>query len=81
QMTSEVAVRTTAREDLYLILAGWADDGSATIKAIINPLVVWLWVGFGVFILGTVIAMWPDPREARQLARLKAQEVVAAAQA
>ncbi len=81
QMTSEVAVRTTPREDLYLILAGWADDGSATIKAIINPLVVWLWIGFGVFIAGTVIAMWPDPREARQLARLQAQEVVAAAQA
>ncbi len=39
------------------------------------------WIGFGVFIAGTVIAMWPDPREARQLARLQAQEVVAAAQA
>ncbi|MGB8647539.1 MAG: heme lyase CcmF/NrfE family subunit [Anaerolineae bacterium] len=79
QMTSEVDVRTTAREDLYLILAGWADDGSATIKAIINPLVVWLWIGFIVFVLGTVITMLPDQSEARQLARIQAQETLAGA--
>lgn len=79
QWTSEVAVRTTAREDLYLILAGWADDGSATLKIIINPLVVWLWIGFGVFIGGTIVAMWPDAREAQAIERARAREAWAGA--
>jgi cytochrome c-type biogenesis protein CcmF len=63
QNTTEVAIRSTAREDLYLILAGWTNDGTATIKIVINPLVMWLWVGFIVFMIGTLIAALPDPRE------------------
>jgi cytochrome c-type biogenesis protein CcmF len=79
QWATEVDVRSTPREDLYLILAGWSADGSATLKAIINPLVMWLWVGFGVFIFGTLIAISPDPREARQLARVQLKEALAGA--
>ncbi|MHB1414775.1 MAG: heme lyase CcmF/NrfE family subunit [Chloroflexota bacterium] len=62
---SEVAIRTTAQEDLYLVLAAW-ENGNATIKAYVNPLVVWLWIGGIVMLLGTTVAMWPDPREARR---------------
>jgi len=76
QWTTEVAVRTTLREDLYVILAGWNDDGSATVKVIINPLVVWLWIGFIVFIVGTLIAMLPDPREIRAAERVRAEKVL-----
>ncbi len=79
QMTTEVAVRTTARDDLYLILAGWNDDGSATLKVIINPLVVWLWIGFIVFIIGTLVTMLPDPREAKARARVRAERVLVSA--
>ncbi|MBI4671223.1 MAG: heme lyase CcmF/NrfE family subunit [Chloroflexi bacterium] len=79
QMTTEVAVRTTLREDLYVILAGWNDDGSATLKVIINPLVVWLWIGFIVFIIGALIAMLPDPREAQAVERVRAEKVLAGA--
>ncbi len=79
QWQTEVAVRSSPREDLYLILAGWGDDQSATLKVIINPLVMWLWVGFGVFIAGTVIALWPDPREARLMARVRVKEALATA--
>lgn len=81
QWQTEVAVRSSLREDLYLILAGWGDDQSATLKVIINPLVTWLWIGFIVFISGTLIAMWPDPREARLLARVRMKEVAVGAQA
>ena len=64
---SEVAIRTTLQEDLYVILAGWADDYStATFKVLINPLVVWMWVGGIILLLGTAIAVWPDGREARR---------------
>jgi cytochrome c-type biogenesis protein CcmF len=79
QMTTEVAVRTTLTEDLYVILAGWNDDGSATLKVIINPLVVWLWIGFIVFIIGTLIAMLPDPREAKVAERVRAEKVLVGA--
>ena len=79
QMTTEVAVRTTLREDLYIILAGWNDDGSATLKVIINPLVVWLWIGFIIFIIGTLITMLPDPREAKAAERVRAEKVLVGA--
>ncbi|MBI5035125.1 MAG: heme lyase CcmF/NrfE family subunit [Chloroflexi bacterium] len=78
QWTTEVDVRTTALEDLYVILAGFdSKAGTATIKVIINPLVVWLWIGFGLLVVGTVIAALPDPREARALARSRVKEALA----
>ena len=45
QPVSEVAIRTTLLEDLYVILAGWTQDGTATFKVLVNPLVVWIWIG------------------------------------
>ncbi len=63
--TAEVDIRTTLKEDLYLILAWVSEDGSATFKAIINPLAAWIWVGGMVLIGGTAIALWPDPGERR----------------
>lgn len=77
QPSTEVAVRSTLPEDLYLILAGWETDGTASIKAIVNPLIMWLWIGFGVLVLGSLIALYPDPREERALARVRATQVVA----
>jgi cytochrome c-type biogenesis protein CcmF len=79
QITTEVAVRSTLREDLYVILAGWNDDGSATLKVIINPLVAWLWIGFIVFICGSLIAMLPDPHEAKVAERVRADKVLVGA--
>ncbi|MFQ6015052.1 MAG: heme lyase CcmF/NrfE family subunit [Anaerolineae bacterium] len=76
QPMTEVAIRTTALEDLYVILAGWEGDGSTiTLKVVINPLVVWMWVGGIILLLGTGIAFWPDPREERVLARIRAREI------
>ena len=80
QWTTEVAVRTTALEDLYVILAGFDNKANtATVKVIVNPLVVWLWIGFGVLLLGTLVAILPDPREARALARSRVKEAMAKA--
>ncbi len=59
--------RSTLADDLYVILAGWEGTGeTATFKAYINPLVNWLWIGGFVFIIGTMIAAWPAPRQSRQ---------------
>ena len=74
---SEVSIRTTLAGDLYTILEGW-DNQQATLKFIINPLVVWIWFGGVIMILGTMIAFWPDAREARrEAARLAEARAVA----
>ncbi len=57
---SEVAIRQTLKEDLYLILVGWDDEGRASIKALVIPLVAWIWIGGIVMIIGTLIALGPD---------------------
>jgi len=60
---AEVAVRTTAAEDLFVSLA-WTSfkpgDETATFRALVNPLVVWMWTGGGFILLGGIIAFWPD---------------------
>ena len=61
QPTTEVAIHTTLKEDLYVILAGYGEDW-ITLKVLINPLVVWLWIGGVVMGLGTLIVMLPDRR-------------------
>jgi len=60
QAMTEVAIRTTPREDLYLILSGMGEDGRANIRVIINPLMMWMWIGAAVLTVGTVIAFWPQ---------------------
>lgn len=62
QPTTEVALRTSLFEDLYLILASFENTGAVTLKVFVNPLVAWLWIGGLVIILGTLIAIWPERR-------------------
>jgi cytochrome c-type biogenesis protein CcmF len=40
------------------------DPPPATFRAIVSPLVVWIWIGGGIAVLGALIALWPSP-EAR----------------
>jgi len=57
------AVREGAKEDLYLVLMAYADDGAhATVKAIVSPLVMWIWVGGIVMGLGVIFGLWPRRR-------------------
>jgi cytochrome c-type biogenesis protein CcmF len=55
-------LRSTMQDDLYVLLVDWQPISSAgvTFKIYHNPLVNWLWVGGLVFILGTLVAAWPD---------------------
>jgi len=53
----------TAKEDLYLSLMSVTEGGSsAGLRAFINPMVSWLWVGSSVMVLGVIIAAWPARR-------------------
>lgn len=62
QPTTEVALRTSPWEDLYVIMAGFEPSKTATFKVFVNPLVFWMWMGGLVMVLGTVIAIWPERR-------------------
>jgi cytochrome c-type biogenesis protein CcmF len=79
QPTTEVALRTSLWEDLYVILAGFESSRIATFKVFVNPLVAWLWMGGLVMVIGTIIAIWPE-RRAPRVVRRRAAAVQAAAQ-
>lgn len=65
--TTEVAIRSTFREDLYLILSEFDRDTQAiTVKAVVNPLVVWIWLGLGVITGGALVAIIPGRRRLAQ---------------
>jgi cytochrome c-type biogenesis protein CcmF len=64
QPTTEVAIRSTLREDLYLILGAYDDTSrSATFQAYVNPLIAWLWIGGVILVIGTGIAIYPSAAE------------------
>ena len=70
---TEVAIRSTLLEDLYVILIGWDEDGTTAFKVLVNPLVNWIWIGGVVFVLGGLIAFWPDRRRLPALPQAKAR--------
>jgi cytochrome c-type biogenesis protein CcmF len=66
QPMTEIALRQTPAEDLYMILGGVNDDGSALIQAYINPLVSLIWAGGVVMVFGTLIALADKMRLRRE---------------
>ena len=66
QPMTEIALRQTPAEDLYMILGGVNEDGSASIQAYINPLVSLIWMGGLVMVFGTIIALTDKMRLRRE---------------
>jgi cytochrome c-type biogenesis protein CcmF len=63
QPTTEVSIRSTLKEDLYLVFSGGNKDGSKAIfQVYYNPLVMWVWIGGIVLGLGTLIALLPNKK-------------------
>ncbi|MFQ5677552.1 MAG: cytochrome c-type biogenesis CcmF C-terminal domain-containing protein, partial [bacterium] len=60
QPTTEVVLRSTLQEDLYVVLAQPNDDQSAVFKVYINPLVNLVWLSGLIVTLGTFIILLPD---------------------
>jgi cytochrome c-type biogenesis protein CcmF len=61
QPTSEVAIRRRLNEDLYLNFAGVSNDNQrAVIQAYVFPLVTWIWIGFWVLAVGTLVCLIPS---------------------
>ncbi len=58
--STEVGIRSTLQEDLYIVYAGSvAGTEEAVYRFTINPLVIWVWIGGIVLVIGGLITMWP----------------------
>jgi len=71
---SEVAIRSTLHEDLYVILDNWNNNGTAAFKFIVNPLVSWIWLGGIVLACGGLFAFWPDRKKITVRETVKREE-------
>jgi cytochrome c-type biogenesis protein CcmF len=70
QRSNEVAIKTDwlRAQDLFVIGDEFKKDGSVYLKVLVKPLVDLIWIAGFVFLLGSVITLWPDAREQRRLA-------------
>ena len=63
QPSTEVGIRSTLKEDLYVILADYdITTQMATVGVLVNPLVIWIWIGGLIMVLGTLVAIAPDKK-------------------
>jgi cytochrome c-type biogenesis protein CcmF len=58
------SVKTGLTEDVYLTITRLPEtpDGEVTLRVIIEPMAMWLWVGGGMMFGGTLLAAWPGRR-------------------
>ncbi|MCB0005651.1 MAG: heme lyase CcmF/NrfE family subunit [Anaerolineales bacterium] len=72
--------RSTLLEDFYVRMIDWEGitATAATLRLYLNPLINWVWIGGFVFVIGTMIAVWPDPAEERLVAVAEANRPVLA---
>ncbi len=78
QPTSEVSIRRRLNEDLYLNFAGSANDQKKfVLQAYVFPLVSWIWLGYWVTLVGTIICLIPSKVQ-RQFLKTQVVGVTAA---
>ncbi len=77
QSTTTVALRSTPKEDLYLVFDGMSNDGKKyEVTAHVNPLVFWVWFGAGIMFLGTLVTLLPDRRGAFTIPHLRSEKSI-----
>ena len=65
QPTTEVGIRSTAKLDTYVVLAGVRNRDTAELRVTFNPLVVWVWIGGFLMMIGGMVVMWPQAERRR----------------
>jgi cytochrome c-type biogenesis protein CcmF len=77
---TDVAIRRSLAQDLYLVLPPDFDLGTQTIslQVVVNPLVDWIWLGFGLLAVGTGIALLPEKAYSFAVAKVPADAATAA---
>jgi cytochrome c-type biogenesis protein CcmF len=78
QPQTMVANHSTLRWDLYLVYEGRDQTtGLPLIKAFLNPLVMWIWVGLSIVVFGTLVAMVPSLSPSRATVTAPAPRAIA----
>ncbi len=55
------AVHSTLQQDLYLSVMSLDAGGEVLgLRAFINPMVIWIWIGTAILSLGALLSMWPN---------------------
>jgi len=60
QPTTEAGIRYGLGEDIYAVFSDVDQDGSASFKFLINPLINWIWIGGCFLALGTLVCSLPE---------------------
>jgi len=77
QQQTMVALHSTAQADLYVIFeATNPDTGRPIIKAHLNPLIAWIWIGVMIVVAGTFVALVPNLT--RTVARQRQEDLAGA---
>ncbi len=66
QVSVRAGILSNPVEDLYVIPSDFLDDDRVLLRISINPMAWWLWVAGPVFVLGTMVALWPQPAVERR---------------
>ena len=64
--STEVCIYSTAKLDTYLVVAGVRNVGGvdmAELRISFNPLVVWVWIGGFLMMIGGLVVMWPQAQK------------------
>jgi len=69
QVSNEVGIRSDklTGEDLFVIAEQINPDGSIQFRVFVKPLVNLIWLAGLVFLVGSLVTLWPDRREQRRL--------------
>ena len=75
QVSNEVGIRSDrlTGEDLFVIAEQIDPDGTIYFRVFVKPLVNLIWIAGAVFLLGSLVTLWPDRREERRLVARAAQ--------
>jgi len=77
QPNTMVAIHSTPEWDLYVVYEGTnPDTGQPIIKAFLNPLVGWIWIGLVVIDFGSIVALVPSLVPAAAFLRVPAAQAV-----
>jgi len=60
QASTKPSIRSNFKEDLYLVYEGQNEKGQPVIKAHLNPMVIWIWIGAWIMVVGTGLALIPN---------------------
>jgi len=60
QASTKPSIRSNFKEDLYLVYEGQNEKGQPVIKAHLNPMVIWIWIGAWIMVVGTGLALVPN---------------------